>query len=160
MRILVVAVFSSFLSLAGLPAFAQEPVNLEQNQHSGVEPAARATTRPIVSPASSQTRAVHKFFDVKNAFALAAVGVSLAGDGWSTQRALALPGTRELNPVARPFVSSRAGEIAYSGTSFALFAGGMYVAHRTHHHRWERIAPFALAGWEGLLTAWNLHLGR
>lgn len=62
-----------------------------------------------------------------------------------------------MNPVARPFVSSRAGETAYSGAGFALVTGGMYLAHKTNHHKLERIAPFALAGWETLVTAWNLH---
>jgi hypothetical protein len=32
----------------------------------------------------------------------------------------------------------------------------MYLAHKTNHHKWERIGPFALASWEGLLTGWNL----
>jgi hypothetical protein len=102
------------------------------------------------------TLPAHNFFDVKNSLAFVAVAASLAGDGWSTQRALALPGVREVNPLARPFVSSRAGEAAYSSAGLALVAGAMYLAHKTNHHRWERIGPFALAGWEGLLTGWNI----
>ncbi len=70
----------------------------------------------------------HKLFDRKNTVAMACVAASLAGDGWSTQRALAMPGAYEVNPLARPFVGSRAGEIAYSGASFALVTGGMYLA--------------------------------
>jgi hypothetical protein len=34
----------------------------------------------------------------------------------------------------------------------------MYVAHRTRHHKLERILPFAIAGWEGLLSARNYHV--
>jgi hypothetical protein len=102
------------------------------------------------------TLPAHNFFDVKNSVAFAAVAASLAGDGWSTQRALALPGVHEVNPLARPFVGSRAGEAAYSSAGMALVAGAMYLAHKTNHHRWERIGPFALAGWEGLLTGWNI----
>jgi hypothetical protein len=102
-------------------------------------------------------RPTHKFLDVKNSLAIAAFGTALAGDSYSTQRGLAYPQLRELNPVARPFVSSRAGEIAYSGASFALFGGGMYLAHRTGHHRIERVAPWIAAGWEGFLAGWNWH---
>lgn len=98
----------------------------------------------------------HTFFDLKNSLALTSVAASLAGDGWSTQRALAYPGVHEVNPLARPFVGSSAGEAAYSSAGLALVAGAMYLAHRTNHHKWERIGPFALAGWEGLLTGWNL----
>jgi hypothetical protein len=100
--------------------------------------------------------AQHKFFDRKNALAIACVAASLAGDGWSTQRALAMPGAYEVNPVARPFVGSRAGKVAYSGASFALVTGGIYLAHKTNYHKLERIGPLGLAGWEGFLTYWNL----
>lgn len=100
--------------------------------------------------------AAHRFFDLKNSLALTTVAASLAGDGWSTQQALGLPGVHEVNPLARPFVGSRAGEAAYSSAGLALVAGAMYLAHKTNHHRWERIGPFALAGWEGLLTGWNI----
>jgi hypothetical protein len=98
----------------------------------------------------------HNFFDLKNSLALTSVAASLAGDGWSTQRALAYPAVHEVNPIARPFVGSSAGEAAYSSAGLALVAGAMYLAHRTNHHKWERIGPFALAGWEGLLTGWNI----
>jgi hypothetical protein len=87
---------------------------------------------------------------------LTTVAASLAGDGWSTQRALALPGVHEVNPLARPFVGSSAGEAAYSSAGLALVAGAMYLAHKTNHHKLERIGPFALAGWESLLTGWNV----
>lgn len=99
----------------------------------------------------------HKFFDLKNSLAIGAFGVALAADSYSTQRGLAYPGVHEANPLARPFVASRGGQIAYSGTGFALFAGGMYLAHRTGHHRIERIAPWIAAGWEAALAGWNMH---
>jgi hypothetical protein len=141
-------------------AFAQEPNSGDQAKEScGEQPAKPATPVTVTLP-MHVPRAEHRFFDVKNVVAITAVGISLAGDGWSTQRALALPGTHEVNPVARPFVSTRGGEIAYSGASLALVVGGLYLAHRTHHHGWERVGPYALAGWESLLTAWNFHLAR
>ena len=84
--------------------------------------------KPVVATPLQPIKAAkpaHKFLDLKNSMAITAFGAALAGDSYSTQRALAYPGLRELNPVAQPFVSSRAGEIAYSGAGFALFDGGM-----------------------------------
>lgn len=60
-----------------------------------------------------------------------------------------------MNPIARPFVQSRMGAAAYNAGSFGLLTGMMYVAHRTQHHKLERILPLAIAGWEGLLSARN-----
>ena len=97
----------------------------------------------------------HRFFDVKNTFALSATAISLTADALSTQKGLSYPGFYEMNPIARPFVQSRAGAAAYSAGSLGLVAAGMYVAHRTHHHKLERILPFAIAGWEGLVSARN-----
>jgi hypothetical protein len=114
---------------------------------------------PVAAKPKVQLRValpVHRFFDLKNSLALTTVAASLAADGWSTQRALALPGVHEVNPLARPFVSSSAGEAAYSSAGLALVAGAMYLAHKTNHHKLERIGPFALAGWESLLTGWNV----
>lgn len=99
----------------------------------------------------------HKFLDLRNSLAIGAFGVALAADSYSTQRGLAYPGVHEANPLARPFVASRGGQIAYSGAGFALFAGGMYLVHRTGHHRIERIAPWVAAGWEAALAGWNMH---
>jgi hypothetical protein len=100
----------------------------------------------------------HRFFDVKNSFALSAVATSLTADALSTQKGLSYPGFYEMNPIARPFVQTRAGAAVYSAGSLGLVAAGMYVAHRTRHHKLERILPFAIAGWEGLLSARNYHV--
>jgi hypothetical protein len=97
----------------------------------------------------------HKFFDAPNSLGLASMAASLTADALSTQKALAYPGFYEMNPVARPFVQTRSGAAAYTGGAFALLAGTMYVAHKTHHHKLERILPFAVAGWEGLVSVRN-----
>jgi len=109
---------------------------------------------PVVTPHATPP---HRFFGAKNVIAASAFAAGLTGDAWSTQRALEYPGTREGNPLARPFVSSRAGEAVYSGGSLGLMLGGMYLAHRTNHHKLERVVPWVMAGWEGFLTAWNVH---
>lgn len=113
-------------------------------------------TMAVATPIRSEIQ--HSFFDFKNCAALAAAGVGLTGDALSTQKGLGLPGFHEVNPIARPFVQNRPGAAFYSAASFAFMAGGMYLAHRTHHHKLERILPFAAAGWEGFLTFHNYHL--
>ena len=137
---------------------------------------ASAATAPTSSPkaAGSATEALpaapsaivvvkkrpetHRFFDLKNSLALGAVGITLTADALSTQKGLSYPGFYEMNPVARPFVQTRAGASVYSAGSLGLIAAGMYVAHRTNHHKLERIVPFAIAGWEGILSARNYHV--
>ena len=79
---------------------------------------------------------------------LASLAVTLSADALSTQKGLAYPAFHEMNPIARPFVQTRPGAAVYSGATFALLAGTMYVAHKTQHHKLERILPFAVAGWE------------
>lgn len=100
----------------------------------------------------------HRFFDIRNTFALSAAAVSLTADALSTQKGLAYPGFYEMNPLARPFVQTRTGAAVYSAGSLGLVAGSMYLAHRTHHHKLERMIPFAIAGWEGLLSIRNYHV--
>lgn len=100
----------------------------------------------------------HSFFDARNALGFATLGASLTADALSTQKGLAYPGFVEMNPIARPFVQSRAGAAAYNAGSFGLMAGLMYWAHKTEHHKLERILPFAIGSWEGLLSARNYHV--
>jgi hypothetical protein len=97
----------------------------------------------------------HNFFDARNSLGLATLGASLTADALSTQKGLAYPGFSEMNPIARPFVQTRLGAAAYNAGSFGLLAGLMYWAHKTEHHKLERILPFAVGGWEGLLSARN-----
>ncbi|MGZ4867950.1 MAG: hypothetical protein ACXV5R_13190 [Candidatus Angelobacter sp.] len=97
----------------------------------------------------------HSFFDARNTLGLASLGMSLTADALSTQKGLAYPGFTEMNPIARPFVQSRMGAAVYNAGSFGLLAGMMYWAHKTQHHKLERILPFAVGGWEGLLSARN-----
>ncbi|HKT52401.1 MAG TPA: hypothetical protein VJV96_19015 [Candidatus Angelobacter sp.] len=100
----------------------------------------------------------HRFFDVQNTFGLSALAAGLTADALSTQKGLGLPGFHEMNPIARPFVQSRAGAAVYSAASFAFMGGSMYLAHKTNHHKLERVLPFAIAGWECFLAVRNYHL--
>ncbi|HEY4678728.1 MAG TPA: hypothetical protein VIJ01_16300 [Candidatus Angelobacter sp.] len=100
----------------------------------------------------------HTFFDARNTLGFATLGASLTADALSTQKGLAYPGFNEMNPIARPFVQSRMGAAVYNAGSFGLLAGLMYWAHKTEHHKLERILPFAVGGWEGLLSMRNYHV--
>jgi hypothetical protein len=100
----------------------------------------------------------HSFFDARNTLGFATLGAMLTADALSTQKGLAYPGFVEMNPIARPFVQSRMGAAAYNAGSFGLMAGLMYWAHKTEHHKLEHILPFAIGGWEGLLSARNYHV--
>jgi len=99
----------------------------------------------------------HSFFDARNRLGFATLGASLTADALSTQKGLAYPGFVEMNPIARPFVQSRAGAAVYNAGSFGLMAGLMYWAHKKEHHKLERILPMAVGGWEGLLSMRNYH---
>jgi hypothetical protein len=97
----------------------------------------------------------HSFFDARNTLGFATLGASLTADALSTQKGLAYPGFVEMNPIARPFVRTRMGAAVYNAGSFGLMAGLMYWAHKTDHHKLERILPLAVGSWEGLLSARN-----
>ncbi len=97
----------------------------------------------------------HSFFDARNRLGFATLGASLTADALSTQKGLAYPGFHEMNPIARPFVQTRAGAAAYNAGSFGLLTGMMYWAHKKEHHKLERFLPLAVGGWEGLLSFRN-----
>jgi hypothetical protein len=118
-----------------------------------------AAIHALVAPPAAlirlKTPRIHSFFDARNTLGFATLGASLIADALSTQKGLAYPGFVEMNPIARPFVQTRTGAAVYNAGSFGLMAGLMYWAHKTEHHKVERILPFALGGWEGLLSGRN-----
>lgn len=113
----------------------------------------------LVPPAAviklKQQPGTHSFFDARNRLGLATLGASLTADALSTQKGLAYPGFHEMNPIARPFVQTRAGAAAYNAGSFGLLTGMMYWAHKKEHHKLERFLPLAVGSWEGLLSFRN-----
>jgi hypothetical protein len=115
-------------------------------------------TPPAAFIKLKQPPRTHSFFDSRNTLGLASLGASLTADALSTQKGLAYPGFHEMNPIARPFVQSRVGAAAYNAGSFGLMAGMMYWAHKKEHHKLERILPFAVGSWEGLLSMRNYHV--
>ena len=135
------------------PALPLAPAAAPNVSVTAVLPAAPSAIVPAKRRADA-----HRFFDVRNSLALTAVATALTADALSTQKGLSYQGFYEMNPLARPFVASRAGAAVYSAGSLGLVAAGMYLAHRTNHHKLERILPFAIAGWEGTLSVRNYHV--
>lgn len=111
-----------------------------------------------VAIATKKSERPHRFFDRTNSLGFAAMAGSLTADALSTQRGLAFPRFHEMNPLARPFVQTRTGAAFYTAGSFAFLSGGMYLAHKTNHHKLEKITPFVISGWEAFLAARNYHL--
>jgi hypothetical protein len=109
-------------------------------------------------PAAPEPKPEHRFLDFKNSLAISSFAATLAGDSISTQKGLDRAGYKEMNPIARLFVQSRTGAIVYATGSFGLVTGGMYLAHKTGHHKLERIVPFGLSAWEGFMTIRNYHV--
>jgi len=137
------------------PVIAEPALTNTFTTNIGLEPIHALVSPPAALIKLKTQPQAHRFFDARNTFGLATLGVSLTADALSTQKGLAYPGFTEMNPVARPFVQSRMGAAAYNAGSFGLLAGLMYWAHKTEHHKLERILPFAVGSWEGLLSARN-----
>jgi hypothetical protein len=115
----------------------------------------------FITPAKPAARKPHAtFFDKENNFLIGASAVTIALDGLSTQRFLANPSYREMNPIARPFVHSRAGSTTYFGMSFAGELALMRFAHKRNHHLLERIIPMLVTGSESYVLYNNYSLLR
>jgi hypothetical protein len=108
-------------------------------------------------PDAPKPKAEHRFFDKKNVSFMVLSSAAIAADGWTT-RQNNIDGFSEINPVARPFVHSNGKTAMYFGGSQVAIIGGMYLLHRTNHHKLERILPLVAAGVEGFWTAHNVGL--
>jgi hypothetical protein len=145
--------------MATLPATAPDSTAISVTANLPAAPAPNAlpaTPNAVITLKKSPQP--HRFFDARNSLGLAALAATLSADAHSTQKGLAYPGFREMNPIARPFVQTRAGGAIYTAGSFAVLTGVMYVVHKKGFHKLERILPFAFSGWEGWLSARNYHV--
>jgi len=136
MKILLTAfLFVVFLTGSCL---AQSP----SSQAMLIEP---ATAYPLVKSSLPEAPAPHSFWDKQNKVLFSLVGVSSAADFAVTHYNLANGGT-ELNPVARVFSGSTAGQVAYFTAGAAGTMGISYIFHRTRHHKLERVASMLQIG--------------
>jgi len=93
-------------------------------------------------------------FETKLDFSV--LGGLVAADAITTQRGLS-QGYREVNPLMRPFVTRGAGgEAVGSALGFGAGLGTVYLLHRTHHYKAERIAMRLIVGGEGAVVGHNL----
>ena len=90
-------------------------------------------------------------------FELAGAAAAIAADGYTSHR-LAGMHFLEYNPIARPFVKSTGGTVAYFSASFAALAAGNYLLR--NHQRTRHILNFSVIGWETGLAAHNFSYGH
>ena len=98
----------------------------------------------------------HRFWTVENKVNVGIFAGLVAADAVTTQRGLN-QGLREVNPIMRPFVTRGvAGQAAGSALGFGAGVGVVYLLHRTHHYKAERVAMRLLVAGEGGFVANNL----
>ncbi len=95
---------------------------------------ALAAANPVLVERPAPT---HKFLDGPNVMMQALSGAMMAADVATTNRALEVPGTRELNPLAQ----SPASRYALKFVGFGVGLGLSYAMHKTGHHKAERFMP-------------------
>jgi len=118
--------------------------------------------RVVASSANVQTapEAHQVFLDRPARIRFSILAGLIAADSISTQRILRKPGSREVNPLARPFVThGAAGQFAASSLGFAFGMGTSYFFHRTGHHKMERIFHNVAIGVEAACVTNNLIQG-
>src|SRR5260370_5985185 len=98
----------------------------------------------------------HRFWTVENKVNAGILAGLVAADAITTQRGLN-QGLREVNPIMRPFVTrGAAGQAAGSAVGFCAGVRGVYLLHRTHHYKAERITMRLLIAGEGGFVAHNI----
>jgi hypothetical protein len=81
----------------------------------------------------------HKFLDNQNVADFTILAGLATVDSISTQHILSVHHGRELNPIARVFVTHGwTGQMAVSTVGYGAAVTTAYALHRTGHHRWER----------------------
>ena len=96
---------------------------------------------------AQDTPDAHPFWDQQNLYLHVLNFTAQSLDAYSTQRFLERGTAREMNPLARPFVTQGwKGQAPYSyGLGFVLPLGLSCIAHRKRWHRLERMIPLVWA---------------
>lgn len=112
-----------------------------------------AVTKFTLPDAPSQQ---HPFWTMENKVNVSILAGLVATDAITTQRGLN-EGFREVNPIMRPFVTrGAAGEAAGSALGFGAGVGVVYLLHRSHHYKAERIAMRMIVAGESGFVASNI----
>jgi hypothetical protein len=111
-----------------------------------------ASSSSTLPDAPSQQR----FWTVENKVNVGIFVGLVAADAVTTQRGLN-QGLSEINPIMRPFVTrGAAGQAAGSALGFGAGVGVLYLLHRTHHYKAERLTMRLLIAGEGGFVANNI----
>jgi hypothetical protein len=124
--------------------------------------AAAASAQNFVERSSSLPDAPseHRFWTVETKVNTGILAGMIAADAFTTQRGLQ-QGYREANPIMRPFVTRGiGGQAAGSALGFGASLGTVYLLHKTHHYKAERIALRLMVGVEGAIVANNFFATR
>ena len=96
------------------------------------------------------------FWTIENRVNVSILAGLVAADAFTTQRGLN-QGLREVNPVMRPFVTrGAAGQAAGSALGFGAGVGVVYLLHRSHHYKAERITMRLIVAGESGFVANNI----
>jgi Domain of unknown function (DUF5658) len=113
----------------------------------------------LVAPSSSalpDAPSQRPFWTIDNRVNVSILAGLVAADAFTTQRGLN-QGLREFNPVMRPFVTRGApGEAAGSALGFGAGVGIVYLLHRSHHYKAERVAMRLIVVGEAGFVANNI----
>ena len=124
-----------------------------------------AAAQSFVAPSSSLSSlpdapSQHRFWTFETTMNTGILAGLVAADAISTQRGLE-KGYREANPIMRPFVTRGAvGQAAGSALGFGAAMGTVYLLHKTHHHKAERIAMRLMIGVQSAVVANNFFTTR
>jgi hypothetical protein len=98
----------------------------------------------------------HRFWTVENQVSVGILAGLVTADAITTQRGLN-EGLREMNPIMRPFVTrGAAGEAVGSALGFSAGVGAVYLLHRSHHYKAERITMRMMVVCESGFVANNM----
>jgi len=118
-----------------------------------------AAAQNLVAPSSTLPDAPsheQPFWTIETKIDTGILAGLVATDAITTQRGLER-GFREANPIMRPFVTrGTAGQAAGSAIGFGAAMGTVYLLHRTHHHKAERIAMRLMIGVQSAVVANNI----
>jgi hypothetical protein len=121
---------------------------------------ARGQNVVATNAASPDASSQHPFWSPEMKVSAGIFASLVAADAITTQRGLN-QGFREANPLMRPFVTrGAAGEAAGSAIGFGAGMGTVYLLHRTHHYKAQRIAMNLIIGGEGAIVAHNIYAIR
>jgi len=119
-----------------------------------------AAAQNFAAPSSSlsslpDSPSQHRFWTLETKINTGIFAGLIAADAITTQRGLS-QGYREANPLMRPFVTRGvAGQAAGSALGFGAGLGTVYILHKTHHHKAERIAMRLMIGVQSVVVASN-----